>query len=665
MTQQTTPFKLTDIAQKGIMEFHRQCYNMLNQQWNLRETMREIDLQYAREKDWTKENLRAKAANRYGDTNRYQNVTIPVVMPQVESAVEYQTSVFLTGEPLFGVVASPQYEDQAMMLETLIDENATRGAWKRELMMTFRDGFKYNLCATEVSWGRKVTAALEQDPTFMSGKQAKPKEVIWEGNVLRRLDMYNTFFDARVDPTKIHEQGEFAGWTEVMSRIALKKFIAELPDKMVDNIKSAFESGLGTIPLAGVGNIQSYYIPDINRSAILEKNIRGGIDWLAWAGVSGADKTGAIQYKNVYEVTTLYARILPSDFGIRVPAANTPQVWKFVIVNHQVLIYAERLTNAHGFIPILFSQPYEDGLTYQTKSLAQNAQPFQEIGSAMMNSVLAARRRAISDRGLYDPSRVTEANINSANPSAKIPVKPAAYGKPLNEAYYPIPFNDTESPILMQQIGVITGMANQTSGQNPARQGQFVKGNKTLHEYQDVMSHANGRDQMTSILLEDQLFTPMKQILKANTIQYQGGVTVFNRQQQQDVTVDPVALRKAIIEFKVSDGLTPADKLANTDVMMVAMQQIGSSQQIAGAYNVGPLFSYIMKLSGAKDLSYFEKSPEQQAYEQAVSQWQQLILQMQKQTPDITPDKFPPQPLPEQYKYDPSAQSSNQRPPSQ
>lgn len=46
---------------------------------------------------------------------------------------------------------------------------------------------------------------------------------------------------------------------------------------------------------------------------------------------------------------------------MKVPAPNTPQVWKFVYVNHSVLIYAERQTNAHGYLPMLFGQ-LEDGL---------------------------------------------------------------------------------------------------------------------------------------------------------------------------------------------------------------------------------------------------------------------------------------------------------------
>lgn len=652
MTQPATPMLLYVKSQAAIIEYHKQCYNMLNQQWNLREQMREVDLLYIREQDYTEEKQRAKRANRYGDTDKLQNITIPVVMPQVEAAVVYQSSVFLQGIPIFGVVASPAYEDQALMLESILDENATRGGWSREFMMHFRDGAKYNLAALEVCWDRKVSASFETDINFGNGQQGKPKEVIWEGNKVKRLDMYNVFFDSRVAPTEMHSKGEFAGYTEMYSRIALKQFLAELPDKMVANVVKAFESSLGSTAagMSGVGGIESYYIPDINSNAILSRNMRNNMNWMDWVGM--VDTTSKIQYKSMYEVTTMYARILPSDFDIRVPASNTPQVWKFIIVNHQVLIYAERLTNAHGYLPILFSQPNEDGLTYQTKSLATNVQPIQEISSALMNAVLAARRRAISDRGLYDPSRVNKADINSTNPSAKIPVRAAAYGKPLNEAYYPIPFRDDASPMAMQQIGMLGQYANTISGQNPVKQGQFVKGNKTLHEYEDVMSHANGRDQMTSLLYEAQLMTPLKEILKSNTLQYQGGVSVYNRAKNEQVDIDPVALRTAIMSFKISDGLTPADKLINGDVMAVAMQQIGSSPTIGAGYNIAPLFSYLMKTQGAH-LSEFEKSPAQIEYEKAVQTWGQIVQQMIAANPKMTPDQYPPQPVPQNYGYVP------------
>lgn len=650
-----TPTRISIKAQLGLIEYSRQAYQMLNQQWNSREQMRQIDLAYIREVDFTKENVRAKLSNRLGDSTKFQNMTVPVVMPAVEAATTYQASVFLSGYPLFGVVADPQFEDEALQLESLISDQAIRGGWSRELMLFFRDGFKYNISALECNWDRTVTATLETDTTF-SSTQGKPKEVIWEGNCLSRWDMYNTFYDSRVNPAVMHTEGEFIGKTELMSRTRLKQFINGLPDKIIDNISKAFESGIGT-GVNSTGGIESYYIPQLNPDAILNKNPRASTDWLAWANVTGAEFK--IAYKNMYEVTTLYARIIPSDFTLIVPSSNTPQVWKFIIVNHSVIIYAERQTNAHGFLPVLMGQPLEDGLGYQTKSLAANVKPTQEFTTALSNSVIAARRRAISDRTLYDPSRIGEAHINSDNPSAKIPVRPAAYGKPVGEAVHAFPFRDDQSGIIMQEIPQYIQMGNMISGQNQAKQGQFVKGNKTLHEYESVMQNANGRDQMIAMMYEAQVFTPLKEILKLNILQYQGGTSLYNRDKSTTVNIDPVALRKAVLNFKVSDGLTPIDKLISADTMQVALQVIGSSPQIGSQYNVAQLFSYLMKTQDAH-ISPFEKSQEQVAYEQAMQQWQQMVEQVMAQLKGIAPQdiqtllkSLPPQPTPDQYGYVP------------
>ena len=648
-----TPTLLSKSAQQGLLQFHRQCYSLLNQQWNIREQLRQVDLAYMREKDQSTEHLRAKLANKYGDSSRLQNLTIPVVKPLVEAAVTYQASVFLSGLPIFGCVAAPEFEDEALQFNTILEDQSTRGRWVSHIQRFLRDGFKYNLAALEVDWNREVTAALETDLSF-SAKQAKPKEVIWEGNRIKAMDMYNLFFDSRVAPVEIPRKGEFVGYSELYSRIALKSFIATLPDKIIQNIIPAFESGMGAaVGGFSTGGIESFYIPSLNPDALIQKNPRATTDWMAWAGLAGGQNQ--IQYKNMYEVTTLYARILPSDFGLRVPSANTPQVWKFIIVNHQVIIYAERQTNAHGLLPILFSQPYEDGLTYQTKSLANDVTPMQDISSALAASWIASRRRAISDRCLYDPSRVASEHINSPNPSAKIPVKPAAYGKPLAEAVYPFPFRDDQAQIALSEMQQVQQFAFQVTGQNQAKQGQFVKGNKTLHEYNDVMTHSNGNDERVALLLEDQVFTPLKEILKINILQYQGGISLFNREKQQSVQIDPLKLRKAILNFKITDGKTPADKQMNTDTLQVSLQVIGSSPQIGAGYNVAPMFSYLMKTQGA-DLKPFEKSPEQVAYESAVQQWQQTVIEVAKAGGDI---KSLPQPTPQQFNYSPAKQGSN------
>lgn len=654
-----TPIIIPDKSQEALIQFHKQCYSMLNQQWNIRAQMREVDLAYIRETDWTVEHKRAQLANRYGDSSKFQNVTVPVVMPQVEAAVTYQSSVFLTGNPIFGWVAAPDNEDAALQYQAIIEENSIRGGWVRELMIFFRDCFKYNLGLVETIWDRQVTAAIETDMGFTGGQEGKPKEVIWQGNCVRRWDPYNSFWDARYKPTDISRNGEFIGQTELMSRIHLKKFINELPDKMVSNIKLAFESGMGSNAGSGVGGIESYYLPQINPDALIQKDPKRSTDWLAWASLLERP-AGEIVYKNLYEVTTLYARIIPQDFRLRVPSANTPQVWKFIIVNHQILIYAERQTNAHNLLPVLIGQPNEDGLGYQTKSLASNAKPFQEIASALVNSAMAARRRAISDRGIYNPLLVSTAHINSDSPTAKIPMRPAGYNKNPSEAYFPIPFRDDQSAVAFQELPQILQMANVVNGQNQAKQGQFVKGNKTLHEFDTVMNNANGRDQTTAMLFEAQVFTPMKEIIKINTIQYQAGTSIYSPTQQRVVKIDPVQLRQSFTAFKITDGLTPTDKIISSDELAMAMQVMGSSQAIGAGYNMASAFSYLMKTRNV-DLSQFEKSPQQQSYEQAVAAWQQTVEMLAKQMGDaIDPQKFPPQPTPDQFGYTPGAPPSKQ-----
>lgn len=649
----STAFILKQSSQEAFLKYYQQAQALQGTSRQSRRSRYEtIDKAYQREEDETKEQQRAKAANRAGDPSRFQNVTIPIVATHVETSVTYQTSVFLTGTPLFGAVAAPEFIDEALQLESIIDEQAIRGGWTAHLIKFFRDCAKYNFGPLEVTWKQEVTSVLETDLTF-SATEAKPKEVIWSGNALKRLDPYNVFVDSRVEPHMVHIEGEFVGYTEFVSRIKLKQFIAALPNTITMNATKAFESGT----TGGAGTDSSdmgYYVPSINPEISINDTLSAGTNWLAWAGLSVLRKD--IQYKDNYELTTLYCRILPSEFDLAIPNRNVVQIWKLIFVNHSVIIYAERQTNAHNLLPILIGQPHSDGLGYQTKSLAANAHPFQSLSTSFMSSIIASRRRAISDRVLYDPSRISSAHINSPNPSAKIPVRPSAFGGDIQKAVYTFPYKEDQAQFSMSQIGELIAIANNLNGQNPARQGQFVKGNKTLHEFDSVMNNANGRDQTESIIYEAQIFTPVKEILKVNILQFQGGVTIYNREKERAIEIDPIKLRKAVLNFKLSDGLVPADKLINAETLSVVLQQLGTSPEIAAGFNVAPLFSYFIKTQGGR-IKEFEKTPEQMAYEQALAAWQNIVTIIVEKSETGDPKNLPPRPLPEEFNYNPQEQT--------
>ena len=651
------PYLPTAKTSEAILGFYKEVLKANENGWNLREQFTAVDLSYMRETDCSEEQWKAKRANKQGDPTKFQNITVPVVMPQVEAAVTYQQSVFLTGFPIFGAVASPEHMDAAVQLDSINSNHQAYYRWVPELLKAIRNGFKYNFGPVEIDWDTETTYALEEGT---SGDDInKQKKVTLQGNKITCLDPYNTFVDLSVTPSEVSRQGEFAGYTKLYSRIAFKQFLAKLPTRV--NAKEALESTNISHPESTDSSLSAYYTPRINPDSLFEFDDSSDTNWMNWAGLSG-NPSGAINYSNHYEVTTVYGRILPVDFHMsKMPGQNTPQVWKFVVVNGAVVIYAERMTNLHNLFPIAIAQPYEDGLGYQTKSLAKNVEPFQEIETALANSIIAARRRAIGDRLLYDPSRVAAASIRDDSPIARIPVRPSAFGGSMADAVHALPFRDDQSQHSIQDMQIFSQMADKTSGLNPARQGNFVKGNKTRFEFNETMNNGAGRDLTVALTLEGNFFSVIKHVIKTNVLQYQGGVSMFNPDTSSSVTIDPVMLRKAQVEFKISDGLTPSDKIMDGETLGVALQTLAQAPELAAGYNQAPLFSYLMKSRGA-DLSPYEKSPEQLAYEQAVGAWQQAVVaaaeSVMKANPEAKPEEvqaaMPPQPLPEQYGYNPA-----------
>lgn len=612
--------KANSDQERRIVLYAQRAQEMLLNQFSMREVLAEADRQFMREKNWTKEEWEARISNKFGDAHKFRDVTVPIIMPQVRSALGYLTNVFLTGYPIFGVKASPEYEDAATQLETIISENQETACWARELMLFFMDGLKYNIHGIECEWQQRTVWQVKNDVNSLGN--GKPTKALWKGNALRRMDLYNTFWDPRVTIAKVHTEGEYAGYNEILTRVMMKQLCNDLygtvpPAQVIRALESTSAAGTTTS-----GSLAyAFYVPLINPYPAMLQNRTQAFDWMSWA-LNDAQKPGGLNYQNVYIKSTVYARIIPSTFGLDVPEKNTPQVWKFIIINGTVVLYAERQSNAHNFIPIFFGQPLEDGLNYQTKSFAMDVEDMQEISSALWNGFIASKRRLVTDRVIYDPLRIRESDINSPNPSAKIPVRPGSYGKPVAEAVYQFPFHDENASSFIQAAGMISQMANLINGQNPAQQGQFVPGNKTQHEYQDVMGHGNTQNQMMAIMLENQVFVPLKMCIKLNILQYQDSQTIYNKMQDQNVEIKMEELREASLQFKVSDGVIPADKMLSEDEFSVALQTIATSPQIGQGYNVAPMFSYIMKTRGV-DLTPFEKSPQQLQYEQQLAAWQQ------------------------------------------
>lgn len=568
------------------------------------------DKAYQRQLDVTAEHVKAVRANMRGDARKLQNITVPIVMPQIESAVAHQAGVYLTSYPIFGVVSYPQNQDAALQFETALGDQSVRYGWTRELIKVFRDGFKYNFGAAVVQWKKTPLRSIVTDTNISAAGLAAIREYSYGGNYIKRIDPYNCFMDMTVSPGALHSDGEYFGWNELISRVQLKKLISMLDPQKTTSAREAFES-----PFSGVSQTSdsglSYYSPEINPYLNLGVEAMGGTNWGQWMGLPGS-RNSTINYKDQYVLTHFYCRALPSDFGAK---GNQVKVYHAILVNWSTVIFAEELNVGYDCMPTFVMQPYEDGLGYQTQSMLDNALPFQDMSSALWNISLESKRRLIFDRLIYNPRLIDKKDIDPVSSVSRIPLRNAAIGKDANamaQAVYQIPYREDNSGTNLQMSEMISAMADQATGQNKVDRGQFQKGNKTKTEFETTMVNSNSRQQLAALTIEHQFMTPVKEVVKSNTLQYQPTGKVLNRDQRKEVNVDPVALRNAILEFKMTDGMLPADKLLNSELLTVFIQSAQAMPAFATEYDIMGMFMYWAKLKGAYWLEDFKRSPEKQ-----------------------------------------------------
>lgn len=580
---------------------------------DFRTLLRYRDRAYQRQLNVTAEHIKAVRANMSGDARKLQDITVPIVMPQIESATAYQTGVYLTSYPIFGVVSNPANQTAALQFETAIGDQSIKFGWARELIKVFRDGFKYNFGAAAVVWRKLPLKQIVTDTAISAAGLAKLKEYSYGGNYIKRIDPYNSFMDMSVDPANIHTEGEFYGWNEVISRIQLKRLLATLDSDKTTSATEAFESAYpGPSMDTGMG-AKSYYQPEVNQFLKIGGIATAGNDWGAWMGLKGSvNQRQTINYKNSYLLTHFYCRALPSDFYAR---GNQAKVYHAIIINWSHVVFVEEMNTAHDLLPVVVMQPQEDGLGYQTQSALDNALPFQDMSSSLWNISLESKRRLVFDRLVYNPRLIDKKDIDPASSVSRIPLRNVAMAKDDNaiaRALYQIPYREDNSSSNLQMSEMISAMADSASGQNKVDRGQFQKGNKTKTEFTETMANSNSRQQLTSLTIENQFMVPVKEIVKSNTLQYQQSGTLLNRDTRQPVEVDPVAMRQQMLEFKLTDGSLPADKMMNTEILTVFMQTAQAMPGLATEYDVLGMFLYFAKLRGAYWLEDFKRNPQQQ-----------------------------------------------------
>lgn len=531
-----------------------------------------------------------KLVYRNRDGKKDLEFTVPLISPLVDSMKAYLAATFISTTAIFPITTAPGSEQLATTYNLLLDNFAQEFQWKRNLVLAFDDSSVYNAMFVEATW-REVKVGSITNETSPDGKAVKTKKITKAGFSIKHLDPYNTLWDTTVSLADLAANGEFAGYVEQYTRMGLHRFLLSLPE---DKNFSFRKKDI----LDGVGQMKSYYYtPTISKEA----NVVSGKDWLSTLA-------GRTLNNGRNEVITLYVRIVPSDFGLtNVPNSGTPQIWKFVVVNGAYIVYAEARTNAHDYLPIVAGQPRESNLGYQTQSIPEELESLQRLASSFWTAEINSTRRLLSDRALFDPDMIREEDLKNAGETGKIPVRNKGVDKSLSQAYYPIPYSD---PALGQRSGIANQLAQfgfTITGQNQVSNGQFVKGNKTNSQFDEVLKNSDSRQIVMALLLADQFFAPLKTILKSDLLQYQEPTTIYDFKTGQEITIDPVELRSSKVMFEVNDKLTFADDELDSGELITFFQTLQSSEQLQQAFDLPKVLVHLMTLRGVKGLDAYIK----------------------------------------------------------
>jgi len=617
-TVETSTIKIKKESQASLLSFARRVteYHVQNST-ELHEKMDIIDRAYSRysgdsDAIITDGGVDVRASDVSCDIfNTGDKITPPVVVAQVDAYVAYLADIFCSGSPLFPVVSSPSTRVWAEQLETLLDDHAMLGGYARQFLLFLRDGIKYNYSAVEIDWDSITQFSTLSDFVGGTGKKLDNRDKYF--NRIKRINPRNIIRDPSVLPGDVAEHGDYVGYVERLSMTQMKRYLIKMGKQdRAFNITEAMNSG----HVMGMHDGTHVYTENPQVSEYVSKDgytNRRGVDWDAYAAATPgkSKKAKSPSYGNQYEKVVLYARIIPSDHGIIAPQPNTPQIWRIVVVNNQFVVAAHRIISAYDFLPILIGQPMEDGFGDQTQSVAEGEIPFQEGASKLFNIRFAAARRSVSDRALYNSNVIKASDVNSKAAAPKIPVNISPLTNvTLESVYKQIPFDMRGTESTIQDAQIMIGFSKELHGLNNAKMGQFQKGNKSVTEWNDTMGGADNRLRLPALVLEYQVFAPMKSIMTLNIFQNGDNVELVSQKTGEIIKIDVAELRKHVLSFKLADGYSPKSKLASTEMIAQGMQMIGQSQILQQSFGtmLPGMFIHLMSLGGVKGLEEYDPS---------------------------------------------------------
>lgn len=550
----------------------------------------------------------------------------------------YLVAVYVAKQTIIEIPDLPNAMHVTAALKDKINRDSGRHAWALELIKVIQNSVIYNFGAAEL----RLTAKRE--------------------NVLKAINPYNFFYDRSVAPDKIGSDALYAGYTELVTLPTLYRLIMASGGQWLTNVGKMLISDISALErISYLTSQRSAFVGDyvaggfgmtLSNALLRSAASSGGSpDWYSVVhdlpdNVEDRVKLRTSIAKGNYQLTSYYCRAMPEWLGL--PAKKYASyngqdsgqipVWKMYILDHTYLMSVEPVVESHGYLPLMVGQVQVDttgdALTY-SESLA----PVQVFSAKLNTARIAAMRRALSDRGLYDKSLISADDVNNRSPTAQIPVNGHSMrelGKGIRDAYFHLPFDSSGIAQLMGSIGEVDDFAARISGNNPQMQGAHLPGNRTAGEAQRVNSMGEGRFRVYSILFQQTFMIPFKIQLRSNLGDSTQELTYYDPATGRKASVSQAEYAENEPDFTLADGMMPSTKMISPEMLSSLLTAVIQIPQLQATKDVGAMIDLLARAGGVEDFHKIPP-PNQQVLQaqQAAAQAQATAQQGQQQAAGV------------------------------
>lgn len=478
-------------------------------------------------------------------------MNLPLSWIHLDDMMTFFVEIFAPTSAMFHHRGKADEQVEGSQIVDLMNAHSVHAGYYREIVQACFNLVKYNIGGLLTYWD--IESGLE----FVQGEngQWEPREgIVWQGNRIESLDVYNLLLDPSVAPHCVGKDGEFAATVKKVSRFHL---LRSGEAGRYFNLEEGLESGESTSCTYYINPPAEALKPNGSQDGIDE----GDTDWTVilnpYAGHQAED--------HGFEVVSMYIWLNPYQMNL-VPRTranlanrNRLEIWHITILNGKYIIGTEYINNAHRRLPFGIGVINDDLMGLSQKSNAEVLAPLQDFSSFLLNTHVQATRKNIWDLILYDAQYVDLNSMPEGEVAGRIALKtglPA--GKSIDSIIWQNS-NQIDTQQTLRDLGAMMDLI-QTFFPTQALPGQIAGIDRAVKDQvAAVLQGANRRMHKTCKLIDETMMRQIRFMMFYNILQYQPSGEVVGVD-GRPITIDKGKLQESNVMYIIGQGIKALDK---------------------------------------------------------------------------------------------------------